>query len=668
MTSSTGGTIAAVTGLVAPAKPRLAERTRAARRALSALHLELVALLTLAAVLDLWSLSQNGWANPFYSAAVRSMSMNWHNFLFASLDPSGVMTIDKPPLALWIQTLSVRAFGFHPLSILVPEAIIGVATVALVYDLVRRRFGRAAGFVAGLVLALTPMTVAISRDNNPDALVALCCAAALWCLVRGLERGGTGWLVGSAVCAGLGFETKFAIALVVVPGIVAAWLWVSPRGWLASLGQLSIAGVAGAAVAVAWPVFVMLTPEKSRPWLGSTRNDNVVSLVTGYNGLGRVAGQVGGPSSIATPQGGGGLFGGAPGPLRLLDTSLGGQAGWLIGLAVTSGIALLVLTRLRRGDPRTGWLIGVGGAFVATAFVFSVASGIFHPYYVSLLAPFTAALVGAGAALALSARDAVVPVLAVLAGAVGEAIVIHNNPQQIGWAGPVLIVGAVALAAVVAGVGHRRVRAAVLAVALAGLLAAPAAWAVQTLDHPTSAGFPAGGPRGADSIAGPGTPTRHHHRRRHHKSARVRAKLDQVEIAQVLRYVNRHGGGTLGLRSQKEAEPAIIASGAHVAGLGGYSGQESEPNVAWFANVVRTGMVRWVLFNGHLHNVAGHRVGAKPVLRAAAAACRRIPARAYMHPIRFSGTSLYDCRGRARALQRYSRLTPVSPFVASLVG
>src|SRR5690349_8078868 len=159
------------------------------------MHLELVALLVLAALLDLWRLSQNGWANPFYSAAVRSMSMNWHNFAFASLDPSGVMTVDKPPLALWVQTLSAKAFGFHPLSVLVPQAIMGVATVALVYDLVRRRFGRAAGFVAGLALAFTPITVAISRHNNPDALLVLCCTAAVWAVVRAFEDGRTRWIV-----------------------------------------------------------------------------------------------------------------------------------------------------------------------------------------------------------------------------------------------------------------------------------------------------------------------------------------------------------------------------------------------------------------------------------------------------------------------------------------
>ncbi|HEY2217012.1 MAG TPA: glycosyltransferase family 39 protein, partial [Solirubrobacteraceae bacterium] len=203
--------------------PRLSTLTARLPRA------ELSALMLLAAVLNLWALSKNGWANDYYSAAVRSMSSSWHNFLYASADPSGVMTVDKPPLALWVQSLSVRVFGYHPLSMLVPQALMGMASVALVYDLVRRWFGRVGGFAAGLALALTPISVAISRHNNPDALLVLCSTAAIWFAVRATEDGRTRWLVLAGVCVGLGFETKLAIALVVVPGIAAAWVWVAPR-------------------------------------------------------------------------------------------------------------------------------------------------------------------------------------------------------------------------------------------------------------------------------------------------------------------------------------------------------------------------------------------------------------------------------------------------------
>ncbi len=209
-------------------------RARARVLSLRRTRPELAVLVGLAGVLNLWALSRNGWANDYYSAAVRSMSSSWHNFLFASLDKSGVMTVDKPPLALWVQSLSVRIFGYHSLSVLVPQALMGVASVALVYDLVRRRFGRLGGFVAGLALATTPITVGISRHNNPDALLVLCCVAALWFAVRALEDDRMRWLVLAGVCVGLGFETKMGVALTVVPGIVAAWLFVAPRtrGWL----------------------------------------------------------------------------------------------------------------------------------------------------------------------------------------------------------------------------------------------------------------------------------------------------------------------------------------------------------------------------------------------------------------------------------------------------
>src|SRR4051812_31753014 len=446
------------------AAPRLARsdagaRLRARARSLPRPRPELAGLLVLAALLNLWALSRNGWANDYYSAAVRSMSSNWHAFLYGSFDQAGVMTVDKPPLALWVQVAFVKVLGYHPLSMLLPQALMGVASVALVYDLVRRRFGRAAGFVAGLALATTPITVAISRHNNPDALLILCSVAALWALVRGLEDGRTRWLVLSGVCVGLGFETKMAAALLVVPGIAAAWLWVAPRGRLAAVRSLLAGGAAMVVVGMAWPVLLIVTPAADRPWGSGTSDNSILSLILGYNGLGRLDGQAGGPGAFGAggpgggPGGGaGGVFGGATGRLRLLDASLGGQAGWLLGFAVVGGLAILVASRLRRADARTGWLIATGGAFATTAVAFSFAKGIFHPYYVSLLAPFTAALVGAGAGQ-LRSGDRVARMLgpvAVAAGVATTVAVIATTNGAPGWVQqillPVGVLAAIALA------------------------------------------------------------------------------------------------------------------------------------------------------------------------------------------------------------------------------
>ncbi len=480
---------------------------------------ELLGVMAIAAVLNLWGLSINGWANTFYSAAVRSMATSWHDFLFASLDKTGLMTVDKPPLALWVQALSVRIFGFHPLSILVPQALMGMAATALIYDLTRRRFGRAAGFVAGIALATTPIAVGVSRHNNPDELLVLCCVAALWFAVRALEDGRTRWLVLSGVCVGLGFETKMAVALFVVPGIALAYLWTAPRGRAAALRQLSVGGVAMAVIGLAWPLLVTLTPAADRPWISGTSDNSIWSLIFGYNGVGRVTGQTGAPTAGFGAAGGGSAFGGATGVFRLLQSGLGDQAGWLLGFAIVAGLGLLVATRLRRRDPRTGWLIAVGGAFAVTAVVFSYADGIFHPYYVSFLAPFTAALIGAGvgeilsggqpddtsaahpagldAERAASSGARILAPAALVAGAITELVVLGNISGDLGWAKPLVIavvaIGAVALALRLSS----RARMLVLAVALAALMAAPATWAAETLGHPTSSTFPAGGPAGA---------------------------------------------------------------------------------------------------------------------------------------------------------------------------
>src|SRR3954449_2710931 len=284
------------------AAPRLARsdagaRLRARARSLPRPRPELAGLLVLAALLNLWALSRNGWANDCYSAAVRSMTTSWHSFLFGAFDQAGVMTVDKPPLALWVQAASAKAFGFSSLSMLVPQALMGVAAVALVYDLTRRVFGRPAGFVAGLVLALTPISVAISRHNNPDALLVLCCVAALWCVVRGLPHGRTRWIVLAGVAVGLGFQTKMLEALLVVPAIVVAWLWVAPRGRGTAVLQLLGGGVAMTVVGLAWPVLMWLTPAAQRPWISGTSDNSIWSLIVGYNGLGRLLGQAGGPST-----------------------------------------------------------------------------------------------------------------------------------------------------------------------------------------------------------------------------------------------------------------------------------------------------------------------------------------------------------------------------------
>lgn len=673
-------------GRLREAPGRTLARARSGARLLTA-RPELLALIVLAAVLDLWALDRNGMANEYYSAAVRSMTESWHAFLYGSFDGAGVMTVDKPPLALWVQALSARAFGLSSWSMLVPQALMGVGTVVLAYDLTRRRFGRAAGGVAGLALALTPITVAISRHNNPDALLVLCATGALWALVRGLEDGRTRWLLLSGALVGLGFEAKMAAALMVVPGIVAAWIWVAPNGRLRAVRQLGGFGLGAAAVGLAWPLLVWLTPAADRPWVSGTSDNSIWSLIFGYNGLGRLFGQSGGPGGGAGGPGGGGgggmggngLFGGDTGALRLLNDALGGQAGWLLGFALVAGAGLLALTRLRRADPRTGWLIAAGGAWLVTAVAFSRAEGIFHPYYVSLLAPFTAVLVGAGVGTvldrpgALGARSddpnaaqasplaaRVLGPLMLAGGVATELVVLDRSASDMSWITPLLVAGSLVAAGVLATGAAPRLRNAALAAAVALLLAAPGAWAVQTLGHATSGTFPAGGPASAGigiggpggrpgGRIGPGGPGG--------MPGRAGGMLpgtggpggggmfggDTQSLSQAVAYARAHGGGTVAVASQSSAASQILASGSSspVVALGGFSGRESQVSVSWLADAVAGGRVRWVIATSDGGGMRDGRVGASDVMAIVQEVGKPVP----------SVDGLYDLQGLASALR-----------------
>jgi 4-amino-4-deoxy-L-arabinose transferase-like glycosyltransferase len=674
---------------------RAAPRARWRARSLPLPRPELAALLVLAGALNLWALSTNGWANEYYSGAVRSMAASWHAFLYGSLDAAGVMTVDKPPLALMVQALSVRAFGWSSPSLLVPQALMGVASVALVYDLVARRFGRAGGFVGGAVLALTPIAVAVSRHNNPDALLVLCVVGAAWAVVRGLEGGRVRWMVLAGVFVGLGFSTKMGAALLVVPALAVAWAWAAPvrrvRGLLGGGLAMIVAGGA-------WPLLVALTPASSRPWISGTSDNSIWSLIVGYNGLGRLDGQAGGPGGATGGPGGGagGVFGGDAGVFRLLNAALGGQAGWLIGFALVAGVALVVSSRLRRRDPVTGWVLAVGGSALTAAVAFSTASGIFHPYYVSELAPFVAALVGAGV-VRFASGDMIARVagpLAIGLGVVAELKILADNEGSLTWLPPVLVVVGVVAAGALAFGPDAKTRNAALATALSTLLIAPATWSVQTLGHATSGTFPAGGPAsaamggpgggGRGGMGGPppglngaggfapggaapgadgtgtvpgagGTGTAPGAGGSANGGTAPGAGGfggpggggmfggNSASLTTALAYIKANGGGTLAVSSQSTAAAAITDSGADIVGIGGFSGRESEVSVSWLADQVSQGNIRWVLADssggGGLRDDG--RTGSSTAMAAAAEVGT---------PVDVDGVTLYDLQGKAAAL------------------
>ena len=430
----------------------------------------------------------------------------------------------------------------------------------------------------------------------------------------------------------------------VVPAIAAAWLWAAPRGRVAALRQLGLGGAAMAVVGLAWPVMVWLTPASDRPWISGTGDNSIWSLIFGYNGLGRLTGQQGAPGG-GGPGGGGGAFGGDTGVLRLLNESLGGQGGWLLGFALVAGVGVVAMTRLRRDDPRSGWIVAVGGVFLTTAVAFSQASGIFHPYYVSQLAPFTAALVGAGIGVVLRGGmpARIVGPLAIGAGIVTELVVLGQNPGQLRWVPvPLIVIGGMAAVALALGPSLvMRARTAALIAGVAVLMLAPGSWAFQTLGHATSGTFPAGGPASA-GIGGPGgrgfaaaagragglpawphpagptagRPVGPAPQWRHPPAPCPAGRRKAApsgggapagggifggntrSLNEALAYVRRNGGGTLAVSSQSGAASQLIRSGSEVAAIGGFSGRESQVSIEWLADAVRDGRIRWVLTDG----------------------------------------------------------------------
>ena len=401
-------------------------------------------------------------------------SQSWKAFLFGSTDASNAITVDKPPMSLWPMALSVRVFGLSSWSILVPQALMGVATVGILFATVRRRGGAVAGLLAGAVMALTPVAVLMFRFNNPDALLVLLLTASAAALVKAIEDGRRRWIVVAGALIGFGFLTKQLQALLVVPGFAVAYLVVAVGRIGARIRRLLLGAGAMVAAAGWWIALVMLWPTGSRPYVGGSQTNSILDLTLGYNGLGRITGDEAGSVGGGGGNGGGGW--GATGWTRLVDGVIGGQIAWLLPAAVLLTLgAAWVLRRAPRSDGRRALLVVFGGWLVVTFLVFSFMQGIFHEYYTVALAPPIAALVGVGAAVVWHRRQ-------------------HLAAAGL-LAGPLLAgrgrAGRLAMRAAAAG-------------AVAAALAGPAAWSVATAATSHTGSIVTAGPAVAGARGGPG--------------------------------------------------------------------------------------------------------------------------------------------------------------------
>ncbi|MGB6069898.1 MAG: glycosyltransferase family 39 protein [Rhodococcus sp. (in: high G+C Gram-positive bacteria)] len=468
----------------------------------------LIALLVGTGVAYIWGLGASGWANSFYSAAIQAGSVSWKAFFFGSSDAANSITVDKPPMSLWLMSLSVRIFGLNTWAMLVPQALLGVASVALLRATVKRRFGGAAGLLAGLVLAVTPVAALMFRFNNPDALLVLLMIASVWALLRGVETGKTKWLLITGMFVGFGFLTKQLQVMLVVPPLALTYLIAGPPKFLTRLWQLF--GALGAMIVAAgwWLLIVEFWPASSRPWVGGSQNNSILELTLGYNGFGRLSGDETGSVTPGRGGMGGDVAGGMPGGiwgetgiLRMFDASQGGQIAWLIPAALILLVVGLVLRgRAPRTDVQRASLIVWGSWLLVTGLTFSFMAGIFHSYYTVALSPAVAALVGIGSVVLWRQRERYwvrIAMAVAVASTVAMAWVLLGRSESfVPWLKcAILFVGVLAVIALLipALTRGRLAAASILAVMFAGL-AGPTAYAVDTIGTPHNGSIVSAGP------------------------------------------------------------------------------------------------------------------------------------------------------------------------------
>jgi 4-amino-4-deoxy-L-arabinose transferase-like glycosyltransferase len=460
----------------------------------------LFALLIGAGFLYLWGLGASGWANSFYSAAVQAGTKSWKAFFFGSFDSSNFITVDKPPASLWVMELSARVFGVNAWSILVPQALEGVATVGVLYATVKRWFSPGAALLAGAVLALTPVATLMFRFNNPDALLALLMTGAAYATFRAVESGRSRWMVLAGTLLGFGFITKMLQALIIGPVLVLVYLLAGPPKLGRRIIQSLYLGVATLVAGGWWVAAVELTPKADRPYVGGSTNDNLLNLIFGYNGFGRLSGNETGSVGGGAGPGGGSMWG-PVGWNRLFLKAMGGQISWLIPGALIGLVAVLWMTRRapRTDRVRAGFLV-FGGWLLLTGLVLSFAHGIIHPYYTVALAPAVGALVGMGGVFLWTRRQGLFPrvalVLAIAASVAWAFTMLEWSPTwypALRWI--VLGAGVVAVVGIACVPRARGVLAAGIATfGIASIIAAPAAYSLQTASTPHSGSIPSAGP------------------------------------------------------------------------------------------------------------------------------------------------------------------------------
>jgi 4-amino-4-deoxy-L-arabinose transferase-like glycosyltransferase len=567
----------------------------------------LIGLLALTAVLYLVNLSVSGWANSFYSAAVQAGSVNWEAFFYGSSDAANSITVDKPPASLWFMALSVRLFGLSPFAILLPEALMGVATVGVLYAIVRRRFPAGTALLAGLTLALTPVAALMFRFNNPDALLVLLLTLSVWFTLRGIETGKLRWVLWAGAMVGFGFLTKQLQAFLVLPVLAGVYLYASPRALRVRFGHLF--GALGAVIVSAgwWVAIVELVPPAARPYIGGSQLNDFLELTFGYNGLGRLTGaETGSVTSAAVGQ-----HWGYTGIDRLFSGDFGAQATWLMFAALAAlGVTLWLMRRLPRTSAARATTLLLGGTLVVTALAFSFMAGIFHAYYMVAFAPALAGTFAIGAGMLWSRRRRrwariVMAVLVAGTAAWGFELLLRS-PAWVPWLRWVVVaLGVAATVLVIVRGGRGRARA-VASVALGAVLLGPAAFTLVTLTVGHTGSVVTAGPGNSAVTAtlaalNPTAPFQVHPSSLggpvHGASSGglLDAALVSPPLADRLAVDGTDYTWVAAAMGSNQAAGYQLATGLPVMPIGGFNGSDPSPTLEQFQQYVADGRIHWFI-------------------------------------------------------------------------
>ena len=571
-------------------------------------------LLIATGALYLFGAMHNDMANSYYAAAVQAASQNWTAWLFGSLDAANYVSIDKPPLATMIMGLSARLFGFSSFSMLLPSVLAGVGSVWLLYSAVKRQFGFTSAIISAVTLMLTPVAALMFGFNNPDAILAFMLTTSGYAFLRSLEgRRPLLWLGLAGLFTGLAFNTKMLQGLMVLPAMVIVYLAFAKPPIVTRFLHLMFAGVITTVSTLWWSVLVWLTPSGNRPWVGSTNDNSIWSLIFGYNGFGRLLGNRGGGGGGTPPSGGmaiaspGGMGGGAPsgghghggtgfggqtGIFRIFNNDFGPNIVWLLVLALASGGLLLWILHK---TPRTNrgraavifWILWL----IIHIVIFSMTSGVIHPYYVVVMAPAVAALVGIGVPFLWGAyvrRKSYAWILPMLVGVTAAiAIIILSYAGTMTWLmWMVGILGAVGMAGLLVNLytPKRWLQNLAIITSVAACMTAPVVYTLSTSNVTHTGSIPTAGP---SSTAMQG-------------SNNEKSQADSALVQYLLQ--NQNGATWLvAVDSANESAAIQLTSGQPVMAIGGFNGSDTQLTLEQFKQLVADGKLKYYAASSHGH-------------------------------------------------------------------